>query len=79
VTDAYDSATLAASTLGDISGIFSAIKSLTENEKYSTVYKLACVGQYLSDDWGNTNDVQAEYLKEKIDAYRSENKLPQLN
>jgi len=52
---------LAHSSIDDIGGLFSAIIAISE--EYSNIRKIAKIGHYLCEDWGNNIDVEREKIE----------------
>jgi len=63
LNDAIDNASLCYSILNDLSSLFLAIKS--SSDEHSQIRKLANIGQYLADDWANMIDCAREELENK--------------
>lgn len=64
--DSVDAASLARACLRDLSGVFMAIKKLSE--EHTTIHTLAGIGLYLADDWAN---LVCEELNAELDSLRS--------
>ena len=58
--NAVNAADLAQASFQDLGGLFRAIMQLTV--KGSNSHDLARIGRYLSEDWGDMNDGNSEFL-----------------
>lgn len=69
VISAVDATALAQSCFNDLSSVFVAIKTLSD--EHTTIHALAGIGQYLADDWGNLNDCEREELEGELASLRA--------
>ncbi len=73
-TERLNVAQYAADVLPELATVFQAIKQLAEAE--SLIARLAGVGSYLAEDWGNTACCMREEAQEAINAIGREGDRP---